>query len=292
MSLLDRPVAAFDIETIPDPGVGRRILGIEGDDAAVVAEMVRRRLEETEGSSAYPRLPHHRVVTVGVAWLDPASGRFKLGTVGGEAMDERSHLEGFYRMLGEAKTAPRLVSWNGSGFDLPVMRYRSMLHGIAAPGLYRNGGDWKWDNYENRFHDMHVDLMDVLSGFGASRWVGLGMMSELLGLPSKSFLEGEVYEHVLGGEEEVVREYCKLDCLATLLVFLAWAVHRGELGPERLREHVEGIREQLAGEAFEGWRTVAERLADWPAWEMPVRVGSADAQEHEAQPSGMAIGSR
>ena len=69
MSLLDRPIAAFDIETIPDPGMGRRILGIEGDDAVVVGEMVRRRLEETEGGTAYPRPPHHRVVTVGVAWL-------------------------------------------------------------------------------------------------------------------------------------------------------------------------------------------------------------------------------
>ena len=47
------------------------------------------------------------------------------------------------------------------------------LNGIAAPELYRSEGEWKWNSYQGRYHDMHVDLMDVLSGYGASRWVGL-----------------------------------------------------------------------------------------------------------------------
>ena len=58
------------------------------------------------------------------------------------------------------------------GFDLPVIRYRAMLHGVAAPEFYRLDGEWKWNNYQNRFHDMHVDLMDVLSGYGASMRIG------------------------------------------------------------------------------------------------------------------------
>ncbi len=49
-----------------------------------------------------------------------------------------------------------------------------MLHGIAVPELHQSGGAWKWHNYQDRYHDMHVDLMDVLSGYGASRYVGLG----------------------------------------------------------------------------------------------------------------------
>ena len=262
----NRPLAAFDIETIPDPDVGRRIFGLEGDDAAVVKQMFEKRLEETEGRTGYPQLPHQRVVTIGVAWMESESVRFKIGTVGGDAMDERSHLEGFFALFRDAATAPRLISWNGSGFDLPVIRYRSMLHGIAAPQFYREDGDWKRNNYQNRFHDLHVDLMDALSGYGASRRVGLGTLSELVGLPGKSFIEGEVWEHVFSGEAEIVREYCKVDVLLTLLLYLDWEVHRGSLEAQRLRQYVEGIRESLRQEPFAGWREIVAELEGWPAW--------------------------
>lgn len=263
--MLDRPIAAFDIETIPDPDVGRRLWELEGDDTHVVHAMARQRLQETRGRTEYPQQPHHRIVTIGVAWLEPNTGRFKLGTCGGAAMDERSHLEGFVRLF-DGERSPRITSWNGSGYDLPVIRYRSMLHGVSAAALYRTDGEWMWNNYQNRFHNMHVDLMDVLSGYGASKWVGLGLMSPLLGLPGKSFLTDPIYDHVLRGDEAVVREYCKMDCLETLLVYLVYAVHRGQLGPERLREYVVSIRQTLAEETFEGWHEVAAQLEGWPAW--------------------------
>jgi predicted PolB exonuclease-like 3'-5' exonuclease len=181
-------------------------------------------------------------------------------------MDERSHLEGFFAILGSAPSPPRLVSWNGSGFDLPVIRYRSMLLGIASPELYRSSGDWKWNNYQNRYHDMHVDLMDVLSGYGASHRVGLETMSQLLGLPGKRFLEGEVWEHVVRGENELVREYCKLDVVSTLLLYLSWEVHRGELARADLERYVGAVREGLAREPAAGWSEIAAGLAGWPAW--------------------------
>jgi 3'-5' exonuclease len=264
--MLDHPIVAFDIETIPDPDVGRRVHGLTGSDAEVLHAMVERRLRETEGKTEYPQLPHHRVVTIGMAWLDPKTGRFALGTCGGDAMDEASHLRGFYERIGRGGRPPRLVSWNGSGFDLPVMRYRSMMHGIAAPALYRADGPWKWNNYQNRFHDMHVDLMDVLSGFGASHRVGLGTLAPLLGLPGKSFLTKPIYDHVLDGDEELVREYCKLDCLDTLLLYLAWAVHCGALDPATLSNYVGSIRGHLATSTFAEWHSVAAALEGWPAW--------------------------
>ena len=167
-------------------------------------------------------------------------------------------------MIREAARPPRLVSWNGNGFDIPVIRYRSMLHGIAAPEFYQTHDEWKWNNYQNRFHDMHVDLMDVLSGFGASPRVGLGRMCELLGIPTKAFLSGSIYDHILGGEESIVEEYCKLDCLDTLLVFLNWLVHTGQLSAERFRGHVDGIRESVGQEPAEGWAEIGEGLLGWP----------------------------
>jgi predicted PolB exonuclease-like 3'-5' exonuclease len=265
--MITHPLLAFDIETIPDPDVGRRLWGLEADDFEVVRQMVERRLEETEGQTGYPQLPHHRVVTIGVGALDPETGSFQVTTVGGRALDERSHLEGFFRFLRETPRPARLISWNGNGFDLPVIRYRSMMHGIAAPEFYRTDGDWKWNNYQNRYHEMHVDLMDALSGYGASHWVGLGTMSELLGLPGKSFLEeGEVWENLARGKEELVREYCKLDVGSTILIYLDWEFHRGNLTEDELRQHVATIRGELEKERFEGWQEVAEGLQDWPQW--------------------------
>ena len=264
--MLDRPIVAFDIETIPDPDIGRRVLSLAGDDRAVVHEMVRLRLEETNERTEYPQLPFHRVVTIGVACLDPESSSFRLAVLGGKAMEERSHLEGFFSMFREAGTPPRLVSWNGNGFDLPVIRYRSMLHGISAPEFYRTDGEWKWNNYQNRFHDLHVDLMDVLSGYGASHRVGIGRMCELFGIPGKAFLTEPIYDHILGEQDGIVEEYCKLDCLDTLLVFLIRLVHTGQLSPERLRAYFEVIRVSLVEEDADGWAEIVKGLREWPTW--------------------------
>lgn len=253
--MLDRPIAAFDIETVPDADYGRRALGLEGDDEAVVRQMVAARLEETEGKTEYPQQPLHRIVAICVAWLDPTTGRFKLDALGGPEADEAAQLAAFARLF-EPSVPPRLVSWNGNGFDLPVIRYRSMLHRVPMPGLYRTDGDWKWNNYGNRFHDMHVDLMDVLTGYGASWRVSLGLVADLLGLPGKRFLDEAVWEHVLRGELDRVREYCKLDVVTTLLVYLRWCVHRGALDTAGERRWLDLVRDALAAEPWEGWTDI------------------------------------
>jgi hypothetical protein len=269
---MDRPIAAFDIETIPDPAAGRRLLGLSGTDAEVVAAMVERRRLETDGRSDYPELPLHRIVTIGVAWLDPGTGRFKLGTCGADTTDERTMLDAFFDVFRRAREAPRIVSWNGNGFDLPVIRYRAMMHGLAAPELHRTDGEWRWNNYQNRYHDMHVDLMDTVGGYGASKWISLDLLSQAMGLPGKRFVEEPVYAHVLRGEHALVRDYCKLDVVHTLLLYLVWEVHRGRLSHEALRHHLATICQALGGEAYEGWRDVCAVLATWPEWRPEAEV--------------------
>lgn len=263
--MLDRPIIAFDIETIPDPVLGRRLYGLEGDDAEVVSELVRRRLTETEGRTEYPEPPWHRIVCICATLVDVQSGRVGIKSCGAQFMDERSHLEGFFALF-TGKKLPRIVSWNGNGFDMPVIRYRSMLLGLRAPELYRASGEQKWNNYQNRYHDMHVDLMDLLGGYGASQRIKLGTLGKVMGLPSKTFLDKQVYEHVLGGEHERVTEYCKVDTLETMLLFLLYALHAGHLDEPKLRELVASLRTLIAGFAYPSWREVAAALDGWPRW--------------------------
>jgi predicted PolB exonuclease-like 3'-5' exonuclease len=263
--LLDLPVVAFDIETIPDPEIGRRLFRLAGTDTEVITEMVRQRLVETEDKTEYPQPPWHRVVAICACLLGPKSGRAELRSLG-QAGDERSILEGFFGLLKNEQRLPRLVSWNGSGFDMPVIRYRAMLHGIPAPNLYRAEGDFRFNNYQNRYHDLHLDLMDALSGYGASSRVGLGNWTRTIGLPGKSFLERKVYEHVLEGELAHVVEYCKLDTVETLLAFLLFAHHRGEVSEADLRRHVSAVRAALAEQPYPGWREIETALDGWPRW--------------------------
>ena len=86
----------------------------------------------------------------------------------------------------------------------------------------------------------------------------------LVGLPEKEFIEDPIYEHILRGEEDLVAEYCKLDCLDTLLLYLLWALHCGQLEESEMREHVKLIRRELEPEP--AWTDIAERLEEWPRW--------------------------
>ncbi len=108
--------------------------------------------------------------------------------------------------------------------------------------------------------------MDVLSGYGASRFVGLGDLSRLLDLPAKSFIDDEPWLHILRGQERQVAEYCKLDVLDTLLLYLVWAHHCGALDAERLRALVDTVRTALRSEDDPRWHEIAEALEGWPRW--------------------------
>jgi hypothetical protein len=233
-------VLVFDIETVPDIEGGRRLHGLDGlSDADTIRAMQALRRQQTGGRD-FMRHHLHRVVAISVVFRHPRLEEgIKVWSLGEPGSTEADLLQHFYDGL--ERYSPTLVSWNGSGFDLPVMHYRSLLHGVVAPRYWEEGeGDreFRFNNYLNRFHKRHTDLMDVLAGYQGHAAAPLDEMATLLGLPGKMGMDGsKVADAWLDGEMDRIRNYCETDVLNTYGVYLHWLVNTGRLAPaERAEE--------------------------------------------------------
>jgi predicted PolB exonuclease-like 3'-5' exonuclease len=251
----------FDIETIPDVELCRRLLGIKGlADAEVAAAMFARRRQDS-GSEFLP-LVQHRVVAISCALR--RGDTLKLWSLGDTDSTERELLERFFE--GIERFTPDLVSWNGGGFDLPVMHYRCLRHGVRAARYWEHGdadSAFRYNNYLSRFHWRHLDLMDVLSGFQARGRTTLNDMAALLGLPGKMGFSGaEVWGAWQAGKIDAIRRYCETDVLNTYLVFLAFERMRGHLEAAEWESECSRVRE-LLGSSGESHHQ--EFLEQWAA---------------------------
>lgn len=254
-------VLVFDIETVPDVELGRRVFGLEGLADAQVAEAMFAQARQRSGSEFLPH-EQHRIVAISCVLRQADSLRvWSLGDLGsGEAELVQRFFDGIERYT------PDLVSWNGGGFDLPVLHYRALKHGIVARRYWETGhGDssFKWNNYLSRFHERHTDLMDVLSGYQPRAKASLMDMAYLLGLPGKlGFSGAEVWPAYAAGDLEGIRRYCETDVLNTWLVYLRFEHMRGRIDPTELAAEEQRVRELLADSTEPHF---AEFLAAWGA---------------------------
>lgn len=154
------PTLVFDLETIPDADGLRKLNGWSADvpDAEVVERALTAR-REAVGHDFLP-LHLHKVAVVGCVFRDDQG--FRVKTLGQADDPEAALLAGFFKTI--ERYTPKLVSWNGSGFDLPVLHYRSLIQGVPAPRYWDMGEedrDFKFNNYISRYHSRHTDLMDL-----------------------------------------------------------------------------------------------------------------------------------
>ena len=252
---------SFDIETVPDVDFGRQFWNLEGlpDDEVATAMMFKR--QQQTGSDFLP-LHLQRIVAISVTFR--SKDTFKVWTLGDEESDEAEIVQRFFD--GIERYTPDLVSWNGSGFDLPVLHYRALKHNIQAPRYWEmgeNDRDFKWNNYMSRFHWRHVDLMDVLAGFQPRGRASLDQMAVLLGFPGKLGMSGDkVWDKYLEGGIREIRNYCETDVLNTWLCFLRFEFMRGKLDKTDLEREYELVRTTLA---TMDQTHLNEFLAAWPA---------------------------
>ena len=256
----------FDIETIPDCA-GLRAL-YELDPALTdheVAEIAFQRRRATSGTDFLQ--PHlQRVVAISCVLRD--SDGLRVWSLGAPEDGERELIQRFFD--GIEKYTPQLVSWNGGGFDLPVLHYRGLVHGVTAPrywdlgdGDYPDSRDFKFNNYISRYHTRHIDLMDLLALYQPRNNVPLDQMAKLMGLPGKLGMDGaKVWDAYRAGEIAAIRDYCETDVVNTWLVFLRFRLMRGVLDTAEYQRECELVRTTLSRMKQPHWQ---EFLQGWTA---------------------------
>jgi 3'-5' exonuclease len=254
------PVLAFDIETVPDVAGLRTLHEI---DARVpdgdVAEFAFRERRARSGQDFLP-LHLHRIVAIACALRE--GDTFRCWSLGTPDAGEADLIQRFFD--GIDKYTPQLVSWNGGGFDLPVLNYRSLIHGVCAPRYWDMGDDdkdFRFNNYLNRYHTRHTDLMDVLSMYQPRATAPLDEFSRLLGFPGKLGMDGsKVWDAYQAGGIEEIRNYCETDTVNTYLVYQRFQMLRGACQPEKYREEIELVRATLSRSDAPHWQEFVRRL--------------------------------
>ncbi len=240
-------ILAFDIETIPDTTGGRKIYELEHSlsDGDVAEAMFAKRREKTGNDFIATHL--QKVVAISAVYRNTQSDQLSIWSLGTEESSEKEIVQNFFD--GVDKHTPTLVTWNGSGFDLPVLHYRGLINGVQAPRYWDLGEDdrdFKWNNYIGRFHLRHTDLMDVIAGYNNRAFAPLDEIAVLLGLPGKMGMSGaKVWDQYKAGEIKAIRDYCETDALNTYLVYLHWLRVRGHLTDGGLQNEYDIVKAAL-----------------------------------------------
>jgi 3'-5' exonuclease len=237
-------VLAFDIETVPDVATGRRMHDLDGLSDGDVARVLAMKRREQTGESEFLRHYLHRVVAISAVLRH--ADTLRVWSLGETNSDEAELIQRFFD--GVEKYTPTLVTWNGCTFDLPVLHYRALKHGISAPRYWDTGGEdqsFRFNNYLSRYHQRHTDLMDVLSSYQSRAAAPLDEIALMLGFPGKMGMSGaQVWDQFQAGKIEDIRNYCETDALNTYLVYLRYELMRGNLdraGWDRETELVRSI---------------------------------------------------
>jgi predicted PolB exonuclease-like 3'-5' exonuclease len=254
------PVLVFDIETIPDTEGLRRLHGLGPQLAASeISDMAFQLRRQAVG---HDFLPLHVQKVVAISCVLRDKNDFCVWSLGNPADSEAELIRRFFD--GIDKYTPQLVSWNGGGFDLPVLHYRGLIHGLQALRYWEMGDDdreFKWNNYLSRYHMRHLDLMDVLALYQPRANVPLDELAKLMGFPGKLGMDGsQVWSAFQRGDIGAIRNYCETDVVNTYLVFLRFQLMRGILNLEQYESECTLARSTLSKSSELHWQ---EFLGQW-----------------------------
>lgn len=221
-------VIVWDIETVPDLAGFARANGLEGKSPSDV---------RTAMGDEFPRLIYHLIICIGALVAQRTSNGWEVQAVGAPHVGQRTEkelIESFVNKI--AQLSPQLVTYNGGSFDLPVLRYRAMIHNVFAPGMHNRA-------YFHRYTDDNVDLCDVLSSFSYGARVKLDELSRIMGLPGKpDGIDGsQVETYFNAGRIQEIADYCKSDVINTYRLWLRHELFRGRLDQNQFEHSEENV---------------------------------------------------
>ncbi len=240
------PVLVFDIESIPDVAGLRALRGesAEKGDADVYAAYIAER--QAKGQSDFMPLHLQRILVISCVFRN-AEGLRIHSFVDKDGASEGKVIQTFFNTV--EKHVPQLVSWNGGGFDLPVLHYRGLKHGVVAGQYWEMGEtdrDWKFSNYIGRYHTRHLDLMDLLAMYQPKNNAALDAMAKLCGFPGKLGMDGSaVYPAYLAGKTDEIRRYCETDVMNTYLLYCRFQKMRGGLLEAEYEQEIMLVKQTL-----------------------------------------------
>jgi 3'-5' exonuclease len=228
----------WDLETIPDLAAFKRMHGTP-DITDEEAEALLR--------DKFAKLPLHLIACIGAVVAQRGECGWRIVSLGAPHIGSHPESEIIARFVSRLEELrPQLVAYNGHGFDLPVLRYRAMVHSLAAPGL-------NCRSYFNRYSEDCLDLCDALASYDARSKISLDALCRVLGLPGKpEGIDGsQVSEYVKQGRIQEVADYCETDVVNTYRVFLRYELFRGNLTPEQHEASEADVEAMLRGKVEE-----------------------------------------
>jgi len=254
----------LDTESIPDGDLIRRVKYPDENippEEAIARAQAEVREQSTTGSDFLPVTFHYPVA---VCVLRVADDYTLEAVTCLDAPQFRTEeiVRQFWRGIACYPRA-KIVSFNGRGFDLPLLELAAYDYGFSARDYFLTS--------RNRFNGNHLDLMDWLTNFGASRGFpgGLDLLAKLIGKPGKMHVSGDqVYDLHRAGKCQEVNDYCLYDTLDTYFVFLRTRVLTGDVTLEQEAELIAKARKAIAAQANEmpALTQYLERWTDGQPW--------------------------
>jgi 3'-5' exonuclease len=255
----------LDTESVP---YGRLLSAVKyPEENLTPVEAVRRAQEEARAQSyaGSDFLPVTFQYPIAVCVIRVANDYTlqNINRLGEPHYEPRQMVEQFWRGLAKVKEKykerVKLVSFNGRGFDLPLLELAAFRYGCAARDYFQA---------RNRYNGGHIDVMDWMSNFGAHRMNGgLNVLAKLLGMPGKMMMSGDrVYEMYLEEKIDLINDYCLFDTLDTYFIFLRTRVMTGELSLEE--EHkLTLMAKEFIQARIEQYPALGQYLENWGEWQ-------------------------